>query len=1145
MPQHRSLPEHDPHVSIDENLARQALADDVFLGSWFVFLRQGWLAQAGLKAFLPPSSEAFERASIVFRGQEHLRLQGLQLSKPLPEAVQLVSLTSDKSLYRQKHDPIHLLIVAPEHQGEKVQLSLYLYEETYADYKLTLDEYGLCLLSLQDLPAGQYRAELEDYGGPACSFEIAEYRLAALNAELSEQRLSGDTLRYTLAVSSFNQPYSGPIEIELQEQGQRVGSRTRLHCNRAGEARGAFKLTGAGPFTLNIFAGERTATVPLKGTEQERRETLTISELGEGRELSLLPLPRSNMCRGMYITRGAANNEPFLVQRALGREVEIMPRVAAAMLRVVVVDAVHGTYEETYHEQVQANQPLRMPIPAPYGIVLLGAFIEGQAWEGWCAVLRPPELQLQCTAPQKARPGSRVTIKLKTSLTERVVPIHLIIKDQRLSAQSDPQVELAACIKENLAAWDEQSVVGFIERSLGKMQLPSPIYARPMLFRAMAAPQFATGAVPVGFAGAPLPTGSAVAKSAKELTKVRMQFPEVIYNNIVKVRGETELEVKLGDSLTRYSIEAFAILLETLDWQRVETSLEAVQPVYGELSVSPFVFPGDPVLGRLDVGAASGSAIVDVRHNGEILPLFYADGTAVTPGLPIPSGSALRFLVRPGTITSTVRDGRQGGSDVSERYVSEPGQLRHIQRSLRLLQANEEVNVRELQALELRLLPTLEQPFTVLVEAASRYPYGCIEQTSLKLLAMFTGYITAREAQKAREYEAAILPWYKRLQSMYLPGQGFCMYPPEESGQPQSDHFWAPKGVRHLLSLPRPQDSGLQLQSLQDILQDIYAMALDAASYYKLANPPREIKDCHDAYLVLTAENTSPAEKGKALAFVRTRLKAQGEQTYVEDSEANKIYGPAVARRQETAYAAAALLRAGNQSDLPRALAATNYLSAQLNEQGCFYSTIDTAAGLALFTALRAAGLLTETENEKQQVRLNGQPMSLTEALSHTESIESIRCLSGLALVQITSEVSESWSTFKSQLAVAVQLEKDGRAQRSFQVGDELELVISVPRYEAGLIAHICLPDALARIIGGAQVKRFSLDFCGKKSIRIPLAAITATSLPDKFSSASETDASKTSEEQHWAVIVRNMFKEEQVGNPGLLKVVVKEHSSM
>jgi len=32
----------------------------------------------------------------------------------------------------------------------------------------------------------------------------------------------------------------------------------------------------------------------------------------------------------------------------------------------------------------------------------------------------------------------------------------------------------------------------------------------------------------------------------------------------------------------------------------------------------------------------------------------------------------------------------------------------------------------------------------------------------------------------------------------------------------------------------------------------------------------------------------------------------------------------------------------------------------------------------------------------------------------------------------------------------------------------------------------------------------------------------------------------RASNAQHWAVIVRNMFKEEQIGNPGRLAVIVE-----
>ena len=752
---------HDPAISISDASLVNTLGDAALVGKWFVFLKAHWLQRSGMDTLLATSGIAgTPKPAILFRGQDkEITLPGTRITPAALPGPQLVSLTCDKALYRANRDTVRLLIAAPQSPNAEMKLKLRLSGNPYADYPLTLDEFGLCLWPMQGLPEGEYEASLDGTNSDACRFEVAEYRLAALNAELVEQQLLGKTLHYTLAVTAFGQPYQDRVEVELQERGQRVGKRERLTCNREGQCQGAVKLAGAGPYTLSIFAGERTATVALKGSEQERRETLTISELGKVYELSLLPLPQAHECRGMYIMPGGSNTAPFLVQRVIGAEVEITPRVAVEMLRAVVVDPARGTSEESLHEQLSANKSIRLPVPRPYGILLLGAFVEDKAWEGWCAVLHPADLQLQCEAPQRAKPGARVTVTLKTSASDRVVPVQLIVKDQRLIAPSDPQVELAACIKKNLGAWHEQSHTGEVDLQLADLNQPQVLYralsasVTGMAFPVPAAPpgqvfqgtaftQASATAVPAGGmlhmareekARGRVATDERVTgkrergtetRPAAALTRVRLQFPEIIYNNIVRVQGEAKVEITLGDSMTRYSIEAFALSPETLDWQRAETTLEAVQQVYGELTVSPFVFPGDPVMGRLDVGAASGRALVEVRYNGEVLPLFLADGTAITPDLPVTSGAVVRFPVRPGAITATVRDALTGEADASERYITEPGKLRHIMRRLRLLTPGDEVTLQESHVQELRPMPGLERPFQFFVEGAAKYPYG-------------------------------------------------------------------------------------------------------------------------------------------------------------------------------------------------------------------------------------------------------------------------------------------------------------------------------------------------------------------------------------------------------------------------------------
>src|SRR5947208_2524661 len=175
---------------------------------------------------------------------------------------------------------------------------------------------------------------------------------------------------------------------------------------------------------------------------------------------------------------------------------------------------------------------------------------------------------------------------------------------------------------------------------------------------------------------------------------------------------------------------------------------------------------------------------------------------------------------------------------------------------------------------------------------------------------MYTGYITNQENEEvARDYEAAIIVWYKRLKSMYLPNSGFCLYPPEEGGARKPDTYCAPLGVKHLLTLPSVELSGIKQKALRELLDDI---------------------------------------------------------------------------RVIVRYS-------------------TNYLTSQLNEEGRLYSTVDTAACLALMIGLREAGIVAGADAGR--VALNGQEMSLAKALTYDGRVETLRCVEGVVAAQVTSEV--------------------------------------------------------------------------------------------------------------------------------------------
>jgi flagellar hook-basal body complex protein FliE len=190
---------------------------------------------------------------------------------------------------------------------------------------------------------------------------------------------------------------------------------------------------------------------------------------------------------------------------------------------------------------------------------------------------------------------------------------------------------------------------------------------------------------------------------------------------------------------------------------------------------------------------------------------------------------------------------------------------------------------------------------------------------------------------------------------------------------------------------------------------------------------------------------------------------------------------------------------------------------------------VDSVALISLMSELKAAGIATGSA----AVVLDGQEMSLSEALKVAGGgkIDVITVKEGSALVEVTTETLEDWSSFQATLPVRTKLKNAYQSlfRRGFHLGDLLELTVSVDKYEAGLVLQVCLPPCLSSLQGGGEVKRFSVDFCGHNKLTIPLQ-VTGHTLPNG---------------EHWAVLVRNMFNEEQVGNPGMLTINVATQSNI
>jgi hypothetical protein len=730
--------------------------------------------------------------------------------------------------------------------------------------------------------------------------------------------------------------------------------------------------------------------------------------------------------------------------------------------------------------------------------------------------------------PRTCRPGSEVIVRVDTGRREESA-VFLVVKDARLVTTDAPAQRLAGQIKATaetisteLKADATRTLAdvtpppapprfGWLGLAEGLLEMASPGFTGVRSLAASPRSGFGVDEV-VSYLAAEVPRSAPPAVLRKTPRAGRPadagEEPVLLFAGLVSVRdGKAEARVRLGSAFADYVAEAFVV--SGLDWASGEGRFRAEKDPFVSLDLPAFVHPRDTARGRVHVGARSGGLRVRVTRDGADVPLLCEDAP-LAPGAEVGADRAeLTFAVGPGEYRAVVEDAESGAADEQVRRVEEPGKLRLRTRTLRFLEPGQGLSrADDPSVLALRVLPGLDRPLNALVEATADYGHACCEQTAAKLLAACAMYVLAGEDPRRRtKAEAVILAGVRRERSMWLPGRGFKMYP-ELADEPHP--YYGPKAARYLRDLDLLRQASPLSPALAEALEQGLEMAKDAGAAYKLPWPPTDPTTAEDAHAALRW-GKDPALRERALRVAREVARQSvdrpaGEHAYL---------GAGVWRRAEQAYAAAALLRAGDPADRPGALGLANAVVGQLNEEGRLYSTVDSVAALALLAELRASGLA----GGRGKAEVDGRALTTREA-GELGEVASVRALEGVVVVEVTRQVEESWDDLAPTVPLRVTLEKGGATGEEFRAG-ALELRVRLLEgYRTGDLLWVCLPEALSRLVGGGQLKRFALDFAGADELAVPLAATA----PGK---------------QHLAVCVRNMFDEDRAGNPGPLTVTV------
>jgi hypothetical protein len=813
-----------------------------------------------------------------------------------------------------------------------------------------------------------------------------------------------------------------------------------------------------------------------------------------------------------------------------------------------------GGRREISMESLVSGQEIQIEGFGPLSLLAVGAFVDGTAWEGWAALLAPEQLQARIVAPEIPSPGAQVRIDVEVGEVQQDASVYLLVKDARLLSPDTPLNRVAARLKGCVAEAGKLFGAGTVTQELTSLITPPPVAApHPDEPPPMPIPRFRAapgGAIPrashremlmemapawpmalrmlassvpaarasVQAASAPLVAGwreeaPTEAGASMSPRAVATEEPEILFAGLIEARdGQASATVTLGPAAADYIVEAF--VLSGLQWTMSEVRFRAEKVPSVALEVPPFVHPGDTALGRAVVNCASGRMRVRVLRDGAPVPLLF-EGRELAAGEELAATSAeLSFLTQPGVYEAVVEDLATGAADWVRRIVDVPGTFRRLTRTVRLLSAGEEMRCdQEPGLLGLRVLPGLDQPFTALIDATADYGHACCEQTAAKMMAASGMYLFAGDdsARRARA-EAILLAGVRRERTMWLRGRGFKMYP--ESADVPSD-YWSPKAAMHLWFLAAVRDAAVApsralLQGLEECLE----MAADVTRAHRIPWPPTGSSSAEEAYRTLRFGADRGAQE-RALTAARARASAPGAPE-----------NGAVAHRVELAYAAAALLRGRQQADLPLALRLANQVTRAFNASGRLYSTVDSVAAIVLMAELTGAGVV----GGAGLLQVNGQRLSSEDAASYEGEIREVKVLQGVAAVEESRLVEERWGGLQMNVPLRFSLERGGRPAKRLAAGDDVALRVTLEGgYKEGDLLWVCLPDALSRILGGGQLKLFSVDFEGKREVLVPLA-VTGLTLG--------ADGSPTP--QRFAICVRNMFEEERAGNPGPLEVLVE-----
>ncbi len=674
----------------------------VFIGEQFIFVQADKKHPIALKVdgsvqtYHAPAVISLHQHAVGF-GDEPPKGKKQRPVAPLPDQPQLahpmlnlLTVVADRKIYRPG-DMAALFVVAPDAAGRDAALEIRIAGQKVYEAQVALNQDGLALHHYADLKEGEYTAvvNLADKGQAECTFSAAEFTLSPLIATLEEHKYAEKRLVFTLKLLVLSMPYSGEAEFGLQCQvcGERVVATQTVQVKN-GVAQGEFDLSGhGGPFHVQVTTPDgNTALVAFPGTGATEREHIQINPLGQTAEAGLLPWENAQPVRGFYIGSGEVAMTPLMLESVHAARAKLKAAADVVPAQVVTFNPRTGTSQVIDYVNIKRGETVEFDVDAPYTLFTVGAFTKNGPFEGWGVVVRPLAFEATLiTTPVTAQPGQAIDVQIDLTplpLGEeagvRAAFCWLLAYDARLEHES-PVPRLAKRIYESIRDTTGGLTAGPVPNAGDERWNPPedpvrffaggpPVRAKAfMRLEAMQPPMVAAAPSPMVLSAGSgivaemrpraLSADMAVEAPTMVVAPTRMEFPELVYNELFYMEGQAARTVKLGDQIGTWRVRAY--IFQGADYRELTADVQADKPLYAELDLPAIASPGDDISAAVNYATRRPAELIIATAEGETRAHVGGSGTQ-------------RFAIRgPGRVE--VRLDGEDGSDWTVRDVAPPG----------------------------------------------------------------------------------------------------------------------------------------------------------------------------------------------------------------------------------------------------------------------------------------------------------------------------------------------------------------------------------------------------------------------------------------------------------------------------------------